>query len=141
MMIPIAAATPAAAAPNFFWVMLANLIIWGGIAAYLLYGAWKIFRIASDQLMDRELPDDLRARIREIATSHDRVIDMHDLRTRSSGTDTFIQLHLEMDPEMALLEAHEISDEVEAWIREAFPGAEVMIHQDPYGVEEARAVF
>ena len=35
----------------------------------------------------------------------------------------------------------EIADEVEACLREAFPGAEVIIHQDPYGVEEPRARF
>ena len=124
-----------------FGVIWADPLIGFGIAAYLLYGAWRIFATARDQLMDRELPDELRARIREIATGHTRVIDMHDLRTRASGTNTFIQMHLEMDPAMALIEAHEIADEVEAWIREEFHDAEVIIHQDPFGVEEARAVF
>ncbi len=124
-----------------FGLIWADPLIGLAIAAYLLYGAWRIFALARDQLMDRELPDDMRARIREIATGHASVIDMHDLRTRASGTDTFIQMHLEMDPQMPLIEAHEISDEVEGWLREAFPGAEVIIHQDPFGVEEARAVF
>ncbi|MDP6705611.1 MAG: cation diffusion facilitator family transporter [Alphaproteobacteria bacterium] len=111
------------------------------IAAYIVYGAWQIFRNASDHLMDRELPDAERRRIRETAVSHPKVINMHDLRTRSSGVHTFIQLHLELDPDMPLIEAHEVSDEVEAKIRNAFAGAEVIIHQDPHGVEEERAVF
>lgn len=111
------------------------------IALYLLWGAIQVFRAARDQLMDRELPDEQRARIREIVTRHPEVLAMHDLRTRSSGLRTFIQLHLELAPEMTLRRAHVISDEVEAEVQAAFPEAEVIIHQDPHGVEEARAVF
>ena len=48
---------------------------------------------------------------------------------------------LELAPEMTLRRAHVISDEVEAEVQAVFPGAEVIIHQDPHGVEEARAVF
>ena len=106
------------------------------IALYILYSAYEILRTALDQLMDRELPDDQRERIREIATAHDEVRDIHDLRTRASGTRTFIQLHLELDGAMSLYRAHVIADTVEAEINQAFPGAEVIIHQDPAGVED-----
>ena len=41
-----------------------------------------------------------------------------------------------MDGEITLYQAHEIADEVEAKLCAAFPGAEVLIHQDPYGLEE-----
>ena len=91
--------------------------------------------------MDRELPDEQRARIREIVLEHAEVKSLHDLRTRSSGLDIFIQLHIELDPDMRLSRAHEVSDEVETAIRAAFPNAEVIIHQDPAGVEEARQTF
>jgi ferrous-iron efflux pump FieF len=122
------------------WIR-ADPILAGLISLYLLWGAIQIFQAARDQLMDRELPDDRRAQIRAIATRHPEVLAMHDLRTRSSGLHTFVQFHLEMDPEMTLRRAHEISDVVEIEVQEAFPGAEVIIHQDPHGVEEARAVF
>jgi ferrous-iron efflux pump FieF len=89
-----------------------------------------------DMLMDRELPDDERARIREIALANPSVRDLHDLRTRSSGRRTFIQVHIEMDGNLTLYRAHSVADEVEAALRAAFPGAEVMIHQDPYGLDE-----
>ncbi len=107
-----------------------------GIAAYLLYGAWKIVGDALDMLMDRELPEEDRARIRAIAKTHDAVASLHDLRTRRSGSDVFIQLHLEMDGDMPLKKAHIIADQVEAEIQKAFAGAEVLIHQDPEGLEE-----
>ena len=111
------------------------------IAGYILFGAWRIFQQANDHLMDRELPEDERQKIRDIAMAHSQVLSLHDLRTRSSGVHTFIQLHLELEPEISLIEAHEISDEVEALIRNEFQEAEVIIHQDPYGVEEERANF
>jgi len=107
------------------------------IAFYLLFGAWRILRDALDMLMDRELPDADRARIRALAMEHEAVTDLHDLRTRRSGADVFIQLHLELDGDMPLMRAHLIADQVEARINEAFAGAEVLIHQDPAGLEEA----
>jgi ferrous-iron efflux pump FieF len=111
------------------------------IAVYISTNAWRIAHGAYDMLMDRELPDDERQRIKEIVLAHPRVMDLHDLRTRSSGPYAFIQIHLELDGAMSLLESHEIADEVEARIREAFPEAEVLIHQDPHGIEEPRARF
>jgi len=112
-----------------------------GIAAVVLLSAWRIFKRSYDELMDREFPQEVRQRIKEIATASDEVIDMHDLRTRSSGRDSFIQLHLELPSDISLMEAHHIADDVELRLREAFPEAEVIIHQDPAGVEEDHPVF
>lgn len=112
-----------------------------GIAAYILYNAWRIGAGAWQMLMDRELPEETRARIKQIALAHPEVIALHDLRTRASGRQTFIQLHLEMDGGMNLYKAHRIADAVEAELCAAFPEAEVIIHQDPHGIEEERASF
>jgi ferrous-iron efflux pump FieF len=108
------------------------------IAVWILYGAGQVGRQAIVQLMDRELPDADRARIREIALSHPEVISVHDLRTRAAGPTAFVQIHLELDGNMTLKEAHRISDAVEGQIRAAFPYSEVIIHQDPEGVDEPR---
>jgi ferrous-iron efflux pump FieF len=104
------------------------------IALYILYSAWEIVKQAFDHLMDRELPDDEREQIRQIAIGHPQVRGMHDLRSRRSGTATFIQLHLELDDELSLVRAHRISDEVEHSLREMYPGAEIIIHIDPLSV-------
>ena len=112
-----------------------------GIAAYVFWSAARIGRQALDLLMDREFADVDRQRIRKIALAHADVRAVHDLRTRSSGPNTFIQFHLELDGDITLAEAHRISDEVEAAVIAAFPGAEVIIHQDPLGVEEPRQSF
>jgi len=104
------------------------------IALYILYSAWAIVRVALDHLMDRELPDEERQQIKRIARAHPRVHGMHDLRSRRSGTATFMQLHLELDDDLTLLEAHRISDEVELKLQQAYPGAEIIIHIDPISV-------
>jgi len=112
-----------------------------GVSFYIVFTAWQIARGAFDMLMDREMPDAERKRIRAIVMANPRVRNMHDLRTRRSGPHRFIQLHLEMDPNMRLTEAHELSDEVEAAIQREFPAAEVIIHEDPEGVNEGRQTF
>lgn len=109
------------------------------IAAYILIGSWSIFRKSFDMLMDHELPEAQRKRIGQVVLDHKDVRSFHDLRTRQAGTQIFIQLHVDLDPAMSLMRAHVISDEVEALLREAFPGAEVLIHQDPAGIDEARS--
>ena len=119
----------------FGWY-LADPVFAIAIAAYLVRGAWVISRRSLDVLMDREFPDVERTRIKEIALGHTEVTGMHDLRTRQAGIRQFIQLHLEMDGDMRLGRAHDIADEVETWIRDAYPGAEVIIHQDPEGLDE-----
>ena len=45
------------------------------------------------------------------------------------------QLHLALDPDMKLRDAHQISDAVEKALQNAYPGADVIIHQDPAGLE------
>jgi len=115
--------------------LLADPVFAALIALYILYSAWTIARDAFDQLMDHELPEDQRKEIRKIAMAHPEVRALHDLRTRESGTRAFIQLHLELDGEMSLFTAHVIADAVEADIQNQFPNAEVIIHQDPAGLE------
>jgi ferrous-iron efflux pump FieF len=125
----------------WFDAQLADPLFGIAIGLYILFSAIQIGRMSLDLLMDRELPDSDRARIREIAMAHPSVKSLHDLRTRSAGPDIFIQFHLEMDGDISLRRAHEISDTVEAQIMGAFPNAEVIIHQDPEGVEEPRRTF
>ncbi len=107
------------------------------IAAYILATAARIARGALDMLMDRELPDSDRVRVIEIVSRHPEVIGMHDLRTRASGPKRFIQLHLELDGRMNLRRANVIADTIEIELQTEFPDAEIIIHQDPYGVDDA----
>ena len=107
-----------------------------GIAAYILYSAFQIGVEAVQLLMDRELPEDDKQQIIEIASRHPDVRGVHDLRTRRSGQTYFIQCHLEFDGAMSLQAAHAASDEVFFDLKKAFPNADVIIHEDPAGVED-----
>jgi ferrous-iron efflux pump FieF len=106
------------------------------ISLWILRGAARIARQSFDLLMDRELPQGDRERILRIARARPEVLDVHDLRTRSAGTHIFVQMHIELDGDMRLARAHEIADAVEHEIRAAYPNAEIIIHQDPAGIDE-----
>lgn len=118
-----------------FRILIADPIVGLGVAIVLGASAWRVFRQSYDQLMDRELPDEERNRIKMIVRRHPEVRNLHDLRTRAAGIYKFVQLHIELDPAISLTRAHEVSDEVESDILAALPDAQVIIHQDPAGVE------
>ncbi|MBF0561512.1 MAG: cation diffusion facilitator family transporter [Alphaproteobacteria bacterium] len=120
---------------------LVDPVIGVGIAGYLLFNSWQLAVSSLHLLMDREFDDQEREQIRAIVLSHPGALSLHDLRTRSSGPQRFIQLHLELDRNMPLWQAHDIADHVELKLREAFPEAEVIIHQDPAGLVEDHPEF
>jgi len=117
---------------------LIDLAVAVGVALYLGAGAWTIGRHSIDVLMDRELPEEDRKRILDIAHRHPGVRSVHDLRTRSSGLTKFIQLHVVLHPNMSLGRAHIMGDSIQAAIEEAFPQAEVILHIDPWDDNEPR---
>jgi len=109
------------------------------IGAYILWSAARIARLSLDLLMDRELPDDHRARIRSLALDNPEVRSVQDLRTRSTGPHIFVQMNIQLDGGIPLVRAHEIAHAVEASIRDAYPNAEVIIHQEPEGARPVAA--
>ena len=106
------------------------------IAALLLWGAVGVFRQASNQLMDRELPDEARARIVSLATADPRLKGVHQLRTRASGPYVHMQMHVDLDPDLSLEAAHQVVVAAEKRILEVFPAADIIIHADPRGRAE-----
>lgn len=106
------------------------------VAAILLWGAVGVFRKASGELMDHELPDEARARIVALMTADPRLTDVHQLRTRAAGPIVYIQMHADLDPELSLETAHEVVVAAEKRVLEAFPAADIIIHADPRGRAE-----
>ena len=107
---------------------------WAGIAiaAYILYTAWGIAADAFHHLLDREVSDAVRAEILALARQPEAVRGVHDLRTRQSGQQMFVQLHLELSREIPLWQAHRAAEWVETAVRARFPGSDVIVHQDPW---------
>ena len=106
------------------------------IAVYLIVSACLVVKKALGQLIDEELPPEEKHKIADIVLNTPDVSGLHDLRTRSSGTQWFIQLHLELNPDFTLAKAHAVADNVEKLLTKAFPNAEIIIHQDPAGLNE-----
>lgn len=102
------------------------------IAIYIFYTAIMIWTESIQHLLDRELPEEEQGKIERIAMEHVEVLGVHELRTRQSGRVKIIQLHLELDGNMPLWQAHDICDEVEQEIKSEFPNADVLLHQDPF---------
>ena len=126
---------------RIFAAPLLDPVFGGAIGVWIIYGSVGLLRVSMDQLMDHEMPDADRARIRAIAEAAGEITAVHDLKTRLAGPTAFIQLHLEMDGAMDLRRAHEVADGVEAQLRDAYPHAEIIVHQDPAGLEELHQEF
>ena len=111
------------------------------ISGVVLYTSVTLLKKSFKILLDQEIQSDDRDRIREIALDHPKVLGFHDLRTRDTGRKYIIQFHLELDPNMSLLESHEITDEVTDNILKLYPDSELIIHTDPLGIDEVRDQF
>jgi len=119
---------------SYFGVTQADAVFAIGIGVFILYSAFKMVSEAIQTLLDRKLPDEELEQINQACLSVKGVLGVHQLRTRMSGPTRFIQLHLELDDNLRLIEAHYIADKVEDNLLALFPDADVLIHQDPLSV-------
>jgi ferrous-iron efflux pump FieF len=109
------------------------------ISGYMLWNAYGIAKHALAQLLDRELSDEDRQRIKAAILTCDGVRGTHDLRTRFSGDRTFIEYHLEVDGRLAVEHGHAIGDVTERAVENLLPGTvEAMAHLEPFGIDDER---
>lgn len=101
------------------------------IALVLLSSVAGIVKAALAELMDEAMAAEDIDRLQAEVLSCRGVRGCHDVLTRQSGHIQFIQLHLELDGQLSLLDAHAIGRDVELKIRRLFPNANIIIHQDP----------
>ena len=121
---------------NSYGFIYADALFAIGIALYIFVNAAKMFWDAVQTLLDHALPEADIAQIIQLAESQAQVLGVHDIGTRQVGNIKFIQLHLELQDELPLIEAHAIADAVEQQILSAFPTAQIVIHQEPHSVVE-----
>jgi len=88
-----------------------------GIGAYIIYSAYEIIVEGIEILLDKALDGAMVASIGEIISHHPEVTSYHWLRTRTDGSTNFVEFHMVLRPNMLLLEAHRIADEVEDAIK------------------------
>jgi cation diffusion facilitator family transporter len=113
---------------NHVWDPLVALLL----AAYLGWTAFGILRVALMELIDTSLPDTDIAQL-EACLAHEEhgVRGYHELRTRKSGREKYIDVHVLIDPEMSVSDAHRRVEEIVGDLEALIPGAIVSIHVDP----------
>jgi ferrous-iron efflux pump FieF len=99
-------------------------------AGMLALGALRIGRGAWDALMDRAADPEVIAGIAALAAGWPQVRGFHDLKTRTAGSRIFVNLHIELDGDQSLREAHAIGAALRRAILETYPQADVIIHKD-----------
>lgn len=115
---------------SYYGVAAADAALALVIAGFVGFSAAGIGREAFGHLVDRELPEAERERIVQIIRAHGEINGVNGLKTRKAGRVRFIQFNLELDGGLPLSTAHRITHAIEAQLLDAFPGAEIIIHQD-----------
>jgi cation diffusion facilitator family transporter len=102
------------------------------LSAFLVFSAARIIMGATRQIMDVRLPLDEEEVIQGALRRYEgQVVGFHKLRTRRSGHQRYVELHLIVDPKRSVEEIHTVCDGIEGDIQERLPGAEVTIHVEP----------
>ncbi len=101
-----------------------------GAALMLAVGAASIFKGAWDALMDRGADPELVEGIAAIARGFPGVKGFHDLKTRTAGATVFVNIHIELDGDQTLREAHAIGARLRRTILETYPQTDVIVHKD-----------
>jgi divalent metal cation (Fe/Co/Zn/Cd) transporter len=114
-----------------------------GIGVYIIYSAYEIIVEGVEILLDKSLDGDIVAKIGEIISNHPEVTSYHWLKTRTDGTTNFVEFHMVLRPNMLLLEAHRIADEVEdkMMVLERRKRWIITPHFDPYDDEDVNVAM
>lgn len=103
-----------------------------GVAAVIIIAAYRLGKKSFQSLTDRRLPDDEEAVIKDILRQHIYdFADVHNLRTRKSGSDRHVDFHLVMSKDSPVKEAHDLAEHLERHIRLRLPNTKVLIHIEP----------
>jgi len=103
-----------------------------GLAMYMWRTAYAIIHDAIGEIMDVSLPEGERRLICDCIVSHpNQVRGFHHLRTRKSGPNRYVEMHLIVDPNFTVRQVHDLTDALEAQIRQKLPGTVITIHAEP----------
>ncbi len=101
------------------------------VAVLIVHAAWDLTRRSLDDLADRSLPTRELSVVEEVMARYPGIHSFHRLRTRRSGRQREVDIHIEVAPEADVATAHDLCDQVEREIRTRLPGTNVLIHVEP----------
>ena len=136
-LIPNLGAIVSLIAARYFGLVIVDTLVAILAAALMIVGALRIGKQAIDSLMDRKAPDSVEEIIVGLTREHPGVRDFHDLKTRMAGSQVFIVLHIELDGDQTLREAHDVGADLRRRIIAACPNADVTIHKDVWEPDSA----
>ncbi|RYX82925.1 cation transporter [bacterium] len=110
------------------------------VALLIFRSAWHLFSEATHILMDTNLPPEDVERVRQILEDEPKVLGYHKIRTRQAGSVRHVDAHILLDDNSTLLEAHDLTEEIEDRIRAILPGAAVLLHTEPYHAEQEHQI-
>ena len=113
---------------GFLWLDPVIAII---VALIIFRAGYKMVVHSARELTDSSLSQEDEAIIGEIILSHKGLKGYHHLRTRKSGSDRLLDVHVTFDKDMHLEEVHNICDDIECKIRNRFGGFDITIHPEP----------
>lgn len=108
-----------------------------GICGFVMWATRHIISESLAVLLDKEINTQDQTTIIAILNNHPSVKGFHNFRTRSSGKRIFIEAHIEMDPKLTLVEAHNIAHDLKDAVEAVYPHSEMIVHQDPAGYDES----
>jgi cation diffusion facilitator family transporter len=112
----------------YYWIDPAVALV---VAALILKTAINLTRGAAQDLVDIRLPLEEVASLEKYLQGRKDVLGYHDLRTRKAGGLRFVELHLELPPEMTVRDSHAIAHSVSLDIQARYPATSVIVHVDP----------
>ena len=102
------------------------------VSVFIVQVAVKQLKSCVDELLERSLPDEIEQEITKIVLSEEGVSQPHHLRTRRIGSHYAMDMHVRMDGNISLHEAHEKVTAIEKKLREAFgSNTYISIHAEP----------
>lgn len=106
-----------------------------GVAALVLLAAWNIGKSTINLLVDGSLPENEVMEIYQILNASSDVLGFHKLRTRKSGSDRHIDVHIQLQDDLSFLAAHAITEKIESEIRARLSNTHIIIHMEPFEQE------
>lgn len=102
------------------------------VSLFIIKVAIQLLASSMNDLLEKSLPEDIQQEIIEIVKSAPEVCDPHNLRTRRIGTDFAIEIHIRLNPNMNVKEAHDISWVIENKLKQKYgSNTHVAVHIEP----------
>lgn len=116
--------------PGLEWMQKADSIAALIVAIIVIYISGELGIRTISSLLDTA-PMGLADKVEEVAASVTGVVDAHAIRIRPSGANTFIDMHISMDGNCTLKEAHTATEVIEKAIHAIISPADITVHVEP----------